>query len=301
MQEAAERRAFYIDSCLVIQRPLPFGKSWLYSPRPEIKAEEQFAEIDREIAKIARKGGVIFWKIEGVPELRITDKKQNRARSDGFFNSQYLIRDAQSLQYPETFVIDLSQTEDQLLKKMKQKTRYNIGLSQKRGITVRWSKNLEDIPLFYDLLRETANRQHIAIHPMNHYKSILSIFGRENAAALAFAYYQNKPIAANLVIFYGDTATYLHGGTDGEYHRLMSPYLLQWETMREAKQRGLRWYDLGGCAATKGRIKKWAGITRFKEGFGGELTAMGETYDVVFEREWYWLYKQGNRLKTLIN
>ena len=136
---------------------------------------------------------------------------------------------------------------------------------------------------------------------MQHYKNILSIFAKENAAALGIAYYEDKPIAANLVTFYGDAATYLHGGTEHSHRNLMAPYLLQWETIQEAKQRGLHWYDLGGAAVTRGKIKEWAGITRFKEGFGGTLTDMGETYDVVFNRAWYALYKNAVKCKAFVS
>lgn len=134
---------------------------------------------------------------------------------------------------------------------------------------------------------------------MQHYKNILSIFAKENAAALGIAYYEDTPIAANMVTFYGDTATYLHGGTKHSYHNLMAPYLLQWEAIREAKRRGYPYYDFGGCAVTKGKVTQWAGITRFKEGFGGVCADMGETYDVIFQKKWYWLYKTGQRIKHL--
>ncbi len=287
VQEAAGRRVFYIENCLIIKYTLPFGKSWLYSPRPIIKNEEKLNELAREAAQIARKEKAMFWKIEGI--------------QDNFQIFNFQFSKGQPLQYRETFLVDLTQTENELLKNMKQKTRYNINLGLKKGVTTRWSKNLEDIPIFYSLLKETAKRQGITIHSENHYRNILEILGKQNVAELIIASYKNTPIAANLVTFYGDTATYLHGGTDHFHHNLMAPYLLQWETIQEAKRRGLRWYDLGGCAVTRGKIKEWAGITRFKEGFGGELADMGKTYDVVFNRAWYALYKHGGRLKAFIN
>jgi len=284
VQTSAGRRVFYVKNCLIIKHALPFGKSWLYSPRPIITDEKKLNELAHKIAAIAKQEKAIFWKIDGIPKLRITN---------------YKLLNSSTLQYPETFILDLSKTEDELLKNMKPKTRYNIGLARKKNITIRWSQNSRDIPLFYKLLDETANRQKIAIHKMQHYKNILSIFAKKNAAALGIAYYEDKPVAANLVTFYGDAATYLHGGTEHSHRNLMAPYLLQWETIQEAKQRGLRFYDLGGVAVHGGKIKEWAGITRFKEGFGGTLTDMGETYDVVFNRAWYALYKYCIRLKRI--
>ncbi|MFH1712710.1 MAG: peptidoglycan bridge formation glycyltransferase FemA/FemB family protein, partial [Candidatus Jacksonbacteria bacterium] len=172
-------------------------------------------------------------------------------------------------------------------KNMKPKTRYNIRLARKKAVQVRWSKNAADINIFYDLLTATARRQKIKIHPKIHYQNILKILGDKNTAALAIAEFDKKPVAANLVTFFGDTAAYLHGGTDDSYRSLMAPYLLQWEAILEAKRRGCKYYDLGGCAVTTGKIDPWAGITRFKAGFGGELKQFGPAYDIVFNRAWH--------------
>lgn len=285
-QEADGRKIFYAGQCLIIKHALPFGKSWLYSPRPEIKTEEQFTEIAGEIAKIARTEKAIFWKMEGI---------QNNFQ---IFNFQF--SKGQPLQYAETFIIDLSKTEEDLLKNMKSKTRYNIGLAQKKGMITRLSKDESDVDIFYRLLTETAERQKIGIHSEEHYRNIIKILGEENAAAIIFAYHNNQPIAANLITFFGDTAVYLHGGADHQYRSIMAPYLLQWEAIREARERGCHYYDFGGCAVTRGKINEWAGITRFKEGFGGELFDFGETYDVAFRRARYWLYKNTVKFKALI-
>lgn len=291
-QETAGRRVVYIENCLTIKHALPLGKGWLYSPRPIIKSEEQWNALLSQVTAIAKQEKAIFWKIEGVPKLLITGKHSY---------SKCKIQNSAPVQYPETFIIDLFQTEEELLKNMKPKTRYNIALARKRGVAVQWSKNINDIDVFYDLLTETSRRQKIGIHSKKHYENIIKILGEHNAGAIIFAHHNNKPIAANLVTFYGDVAAYLHGGTDSRYRAFMAPYLLQWETIQEAKRRGLIRYDLGGCAVTKGKIEKWAGITQFKEGFGGTLTDMGETYDVVFNRTWYALYKNASRFKALIS
>lgn len=284
VQEAEGRRIFYVDRCLLIKHPLLLGFSWLYSPRPAIHEEEQLKELIPSVAAIAKKENAVFWKIDG---LKLENWKIGTLK---------LFSISSPLQPPETLLLDLSQSEDELLGRMKEKTRYNIRLAQKKGVTTRWSKDVSNIPLFYNLLKQTAARQAIRIHSQSHYTHILNIVGEEDAAALIIAESEEKiPIAANLVTFFGGTATYLHGGTDNRYRALMAPYLLQWETIQEAKRRGLRWYDLGGCAVTRGKIKEWTGITRFKEGFGGKLFDCGKTYDVVFRKGWYKMYKKSQR------
>jgi lipid II:glycine glycyltransferase (peptidoglycan interpeptide bridge formation enzyme) len=161
---------------------------------------------------------------------------------------------------------------------------------------VRWSTDITDVKIFYGLLTQTARRQKIKIHPKTHYKNILKILGKQDVAALVIAEFSGKAIAANLITFFGDTAVYLHGGTNDKYHSMMSPHLLQWETILEASRRGCRYYDLGGCAVKIGKIDQWIGMTRFKAGFGGKLFQFGDTYDLVFNKKWYWLYQLKNRL-----
>ena len=156
VQKADHTRVFYIENCLIIKHSLPFGKSWFYSPRQNITNEKEFNAIAHKVAGLAKQEKAIFWKVEGI---------QNNFQ---IFNFQF--SKGQPLQYSETFLVDLTQTEEKLLKNMKQKTRYNIGLARTKGISVRWSKNLEDIPLFYELLCETAKRQKFGIHNLQHYK-----------------------------------------------------------------------------------------------------------------------------------
>ncbi|MEK9165751.1 MAG: peptidoglycan bridge formation glycyltransferase FemA/FemB family protein [Patescibacteria group bacterium] len=283
VQQAAGRPSFLFGmfddyeltaSCLIIKHQLPLGKSWLYSPRLNWPLDYMPQLID-EIAKIAKKENAIFWKAENI---------KNQIR-----NTKYEIRNTNPLQPQETFIINLTQSDDQLLKNMKPKTRYNIRLAQKKGVKTRWSTDAADINVFYDLLTSTARRQKIKIHPKSHYQNILKILSDQNAAALAIAEVDSnsKPLAANLITFFGDTATYLHGGTSDARRSLMAPYLLQWEAIKEARRRGCKFYDMGGCAVKTGKIDLWAGISRFKTGFNGELTQFGPTYDVVFNRAWH--------------
>lgn len=102
---------------------------------------------------------------------------------------------------------------------------------------------------------------------------------------LFIAEYQGKTIAANLVNFFGPTATYTHGGWDWEYRSLMAPHLLQWEQIKEAKNRGCKAYDFWGIDKIN-----WPGITRFKKGFGGKEVNYIGTFDLILKQAWYSAY-----------
>jgi len=109
---------------------------------------------------------------------------------------------------------------------------------------------------------------------------------------LFLAYYQNKAIAANLAVFFGQTATYLHGGSDNDYRALMAPHLLQWAQIREAKKQGCSKYDFWGYDE-----KKWPGISRFKKGFGGQQINYLGLWDYPLDKKWYLIYRAAQKIR----
>jgi lipid II:glycine glycyltransferase (peptidoglycan interpeptide bridge formation enzyme) len=110
----------------------------------------------------------------------------------------------------------------------------------------------------------------------------------------------NDIIAANLMVFYGDTATYLHGASNYAFRALMAPNLLQWNLIQEAKKRGFKYYDFHGIAPNENPKHPWAGVTRFKKGFGGEIANYPGTYDFIYETGWYKIYKLFRKINRLI-
>ena len=190
------------------------------------------------------------------------------------------------LQPKKTLFLDLSLSEEELLKEMHQKTRYNIRLAEKKEVEIKLSeaKNIEsDFLEFWRLMSITGERDAFRIHNQKHYKNILS--ASENIK-LYFANYKNKNIAAGLFCFFGDRVTYMHGASDNEARNLMAPYLLQWEIIKIAKENGYKYYDFYGIDE-----KKWPGVTRFKLGFGGFVKEYPGTYDFIFKPLIYNLYQ----------
>ncbi len=113
-----------------------------------------------------------------------------------------------------------------------------------------------------------------------------ALSGESFKNSLFIAEYNSKQIAANMVNIFGQTATYLHGGSDNESRNLMAPHLLQWEQIKFAKAQGCKVYDFWGCDD-----EKWPGVSRFKKGFGGREIEFCGTHDYVFDKWWYEIYK----------
>jgi lipid II:glycine glycyltransferase (peptidoglycan interpeptide bridge formation enzyme) len=158
---------------------------------------------------------------------------------------------------------------------------------------------------FIKLVKITAERDKIKTHPESYYRKM---FETVPGGILKFyvAEYEGKVIAANIVIFYGDTATYLHGASDNEYRNVMAPYLLQWQAILDAKKAGYQKYDLGGIKSciTQHEIcnNRWAGITRFKLGFAPnvEPTRFPGSYDIILNPKKYYLYRFLQKIKKIL-
>lgn len=196
-----------------------------------------------------------------------------------------------------TLLVDLRKTGDELLAGMHQKTRYNIRLAEKKQIEVRWGSDEATLETFYRLSKLTATRQNIGIHPIAHYRAILR--GMGSGAEIALASLGTEPLATGLFLRFGDAFTYQHGGSADERKELMAPHLLQWRAIQRAKQEGYRWYDFYGIAPEDATNHNWAGITRFKLGFGGERKDYPGAFNLVYQRNWYLAYRFAKRLRSL--
>lgn len=273
---------------LIYKNDLPFGLNYLYSPRGPLiskKDPEVFKLFLEKIKEISEQENSIFFRMD--PEW------QNEDLLEGFGFKKWI----KEVQPKDTLILDLSKDEDALLKEMHQKTRYNIRLAERKGVKVKFSNSKEDFEKFWKLIKETTERDKFKAHPKEYYWKILQNGG--DKVGLVLAEYENKIIAANLISFFGKTATYMHGASSSEYRNLMAPHLLQWESIKEAKNRGCQNYDFWGVAPTDDKNHPWAGITRFKKSFSpdSKITSYIGAWDLVFNNFWYFLYKCYQKIK----
>jgi lipid II:glycine glycyltransferase (peptidoglycan interpeptide bridge formation enzyme) len=186
---------------------------------------------------------------------------------------------------------------------MKQKTRYNIRLAGKKGVTVRaW----DDLAAFHQMLLITGSRDKFGVHSLGYYRRAYELLHPQKMGELLVAEYEGKPLAALFVARHGNRAYYLYGASTDEERNRMPTYLLQWEAMQWAKACGCEEYDLWGVpdepeATLEANFEKrndglW-GVYRFKRGFGGELKRSVQAMDRVYNPLLYRAYLRfvGNR------
>jgi lipid II:glycine glycyltransferase (peptidoglycan interpeptide bridge formation enzyme) len=248
--------------------------SYLYVPWGPVLNDwkkDQVAKIFDQLLEVAKKENLDFIRLE--------------PRTIGDSEAQILIklgfRKNRSFTQPEcTALVDLSKSEEELLSSMGDSTRYNVRMVERRGVNVR-KGSLEDLPIFGELLKETSVRHRFTtdIHP-DYYKNQYKTLKKEDAMDIFIAEYEDEPLAASLVTFYGDTATYLHTASGRSRSKLRPTYLLVWKSILEGKKAGFKYFDFWGVAPEDaGENHSWSGVTSFKMSFGGKRVCYSPVFD----------------------
>lgn len=190
------------------------------------------------------------------------------------------------IQPPDTVVLDLKQSEEELLALMKSKWRYNVRLAEKKGVNVR-RLDAGGLDAFYGLYEETSRRDRIAIHGKQYYASLFAHaaeyrFGSQELR-LYVAEYADRPIASIITLFRDEEATYLYGASSDLDRNLMPAYALQWRAIRDAKEAGCHRYDLFGIPPQANPDHPMAGLYRFKTGFGGVVLHRAGSWDYAYK------------------
>lgn len=271
----------------LIKKVLPFGRTYFYMPRfHTLVNEQQMVFLFDEIKNLAKKENAVFLRFEPLEKYSISDMK-------------YSVFKTIDIQPSKTVVLDLRKGEEEILKAMHQKTRYNIRLAERKGVRMLESNYGEsDFKNFWKLMTDTEQRDAFRLHGKNYYQKMIN--GNLNLKndlkiKLFFVELENEKIATGLFSFFGDTVTYLHGGSSNQYRNVMAPYLLQWHVIKLAKKEGYKYYDFYGIDE-----EKWPGVTRFKKGFSSEIIEYPGCFDIVFDKYWYSLYKLMRQVRRML-
>lgn len=178
-----------------------------------------------------------------------------------------------------TRIIDLRPAEADILAQMHPKGRYNIGLAEKHGVTVR-EGGAEDVDVFYGLLETTGSRDGFKISQKSHYTRFLDAL---EGSFILIASSAEKPVAGLIGVIWNGTGIYYYGASSYEDRSLMAPYLLQREAMRLCKAAGCTTYDLLGISPDSAPYEDpWRGITDFKRKFGGTVMTYPAEQSLIF-------------------
>ena len=189
------------------------------------------------------------------------------------------------------FVLDLTKSEEELLKNMHPKTRYNIRVAQKHGVKVEERVDDEAFEIYLKLYFETARRQGYHGHNQNYHRKVWQTLNREKMARILIAYYQKEPLTAWMLINFKDTLYYPYGGSSKNHPEVMGSNLVAWEAIKLGKKLKLKKFDMwGALGPDASHSDPWYGFHRFKQGYGGKLVEYVGTYDLVFNWPVYLMF-----------
>jgi lipid II:glycine glycyltransferase (peptidoglycan interpeptide bridge formation enzyme) len=288
-QKSLGHKTTRIDRFLMLKFPLFAGMRYGYIPRgPVFLNDEKSDEFFNDLLHYAKKKKFVFVRMD--PEKTIPIPKKIPWRK------------SHSPQPETTLILNLDLSEEDLLKQMKRKGRYNINLAEKKGVIVKRAQNLEEQKeygsIFFRLLKETTQRDAFTGHDEHYYQSMLKELPMSE---IFLAFYNETPVSGAICTFQSEKAIYYYGASSSQYREVMAPYLLQWEAIKEAKKRGCKEYDFLGIAPEDaGPEHPWKGITEFKSKFGGTVVHYPPAQDLIFRPFWYKMYRLMKRIQKMI-
>lgn len=266
-----------VASAQVVVNKLPMGKKWWYVPRgPLWENAEGCKDLVNKLAEYGKKSGVIFILFD--PFVNLPEDLETWP--------------SKSVQPENTLVVDLRKSEDDILAQMKSKGRYNIRLAKRKGVEVR---RVESVGGFYSLLEKTTERDGFRGWGKKYYEKMVKNLG--DKAVVFEAVHEGDIIASGIFTYFEKQAVYYYGASSNHKRNLMAPYLVQWEAILEGKKRGCTEYDFLGIAPEGVANHEWAGVTGFKEKFGGERRVFPSARKIIIKPVWNMLYGLVKKVK----
>jgi len=251
-----------------------------YCPKGELPTKEQV----KILAKIARENRCIFIKLE--PKVEGKWKPLKRFVQGRPLFTKY------------NFVLDVQPSEEELLAGMKQKTRYNIKVAEKKGVSVEIDNSSEAFEKYLELTEETTKRQGFYAHSREYHKKMWSVLHPAGIAHLLVAKYQGEIITTWVLFKFGDTLYYPYGASTREYREVMANNLVMWEAIKLAKKWGLKYLDMWGALGPNPDTNDpWYGFHTFKSGYGARQVEYIGTWDYVVRPMLYKIYRATETLR----
>ena len=265
----------------------------LYAPKGPILDYEN-ADLRRRVLNslqvIAKSERAIFLKID--PDvMQATGEEPEPEQTGVALVADMKVRgwnySPEQIQFRNTVLLDLTPPEEDILKQMKQKTRYNIRLAGRREVIVR-DATPDDYDVIAGMYATTSERNEFAIRPKSYYLDVWKTFDRHGMFHMLIAEYDGQPLAAVIIIHNGDRALYMYGASSDAERNRMPTYLLQWEAIKWSKAAGCTVYDFWGAPDDFEDEDRMWGVWKFKRGFNATVARHVGAWDYPV---WPPLYK----------
>lgn len=232
-----------------------------------------------EIKRIAKENNCVFVRVR--PQLEANEFSRNIFNHYGFINAPT------HLHAELTTQLDITKFEDEILANMRKATRYEIKKAIRLGITVSKTDDSAAMKTFYNLQVETAERQGFVPFSYKYLHEQFKAFSQAKKVLLYSAEFEKKILAQAFIIFYGTEAAYHYGVSTEDGRKYPGAYLIQWEAIKDAKNRGLKRYNFWGVSPEAQKDHRFSGLSLFKRGFSGADFAYLHARDLILNRQRY--------------
>lgn len=266
---------------------IPFTNQFVgYLPKGPLPNKE----LAEALKKIGKENNCAFIKVE--PNIEIDS---GQLRIDNYF-----LKSPKSLFTKYNFILDITKSEDELLKNMHPKTRYNIKIAQKHGVKVEDRVDDGAFKIYLKLYFETTKRQGYHGHNENYHRKIWETLKKAGMARILIASLNKEPLTTWMLLNFNDTLYYPYGGSSKIHPEVMSNNLVAWEAIKLGKKLSLKKFDMWGALGPDANLSDpWYGFHRFKQGYGGRLVEYIGTYDLVLNWPIYILFTLVDKLMPL--
>ena len=234
-----------------------------------------------EIYRYAKQNNCVFVRFR--PNLEETPENRTLIESLPSLSASYF------LHAENTIFVDLTQPEEDLLKNMRRQTRYEVRRSEKLNFKVKKSNDPEILREFHQIQAETAKRQGFIPPRRKDLNAYAKAFGSD--LQIYRATLDGKPVAYGLVLTDALEGDYFEAASTELNYKFPGAYALQWHVMKDLKKQGKLRYNLWGIAPAGQKNHKFAGVTTFKSGFGGEKFDYLHAHDLPVKKLHYGLIR----------
>lgn len=283
-----------VGTVSILKRKLPkVNKCIFYAPRGPV-CDFSNVEVVRALADAVRelgaRHGAILFKVD--PPVTSDNTEAVRVLTESGFVEVSDVHGFGGVQPRCVMQLDLTPTLEEVLAGCKPKWRYNIRLAEKKGVIVRVGENEADLALFYDVLKETAERDRFLVRGFEYYKHMWDTLVVPGYARLFLTEYEGEVVAGALSFIFGDKCWYTYGASSNRHRNVMPNHLMQWRMIEWAKESGCSWYDFRGVSQEKDSSSSdhLSGLNRFKEGFGARFVEYIGEFDTSYSPAWYWAW-----------
>lgn len=276
------KKGLFQACALLIYQPAKRGPHLLIPGGPVVDYKDRglVKYVFKEIKKFAESENV--WFVRMRPDTLDDHKLRLFLKNIGFNSAPMHVHGE------NTLVLDISKSEEEILKGMRKTTRYLIKKSLNEGFSLSITTDKTRVNNLYKLQKETIRRHKFVGFKKSLFSAELDVFGKDKQALLFECSKGNKLLTSSVVIFYAGKAFYHFSGSSEESLKTNASYYLQWQIIRKAKAMGMRYYDFWGIASRDDPKHRFWGVTVFKKGFGGERVDWLHAHDMPI-RPFYWI------------